>query len=340
MVGRNMKTILSVLLLFGVAFGGAVFQNLRVVDSVNNYVHTTKNDGMVAIDVKIRDTVRVRDTVRTYSNIRILDSLTGTYKGLRFNADAPQVCAQDYLQAIGEGDVSGHAPFTKMGFNSDIDDNEEDIWEVGGSYVFPTTKQQMNVISTSAQDSNVSAATGIKQILIAYLDSSYNEKYDTVSMNGRVVQATAATDIWRINYVEAYSTGTGLAAAGTIDVRSTGGTTPIYARISIGYTKSRQAIYTVPTGKSLFIYEIHLSALSTGTNGTRFITRAKYSQLRCASTSFFLPYSEAGVENGSIDLSIHLPTRLPAGTDLKVSGIGTSSSANQNCMVVLRGWLE
>lgn len=289
---------------------------------------------------KMATSIRTTDSsMKTTGNIKIFDSLTGTYKGLIFNAGSPQVCSQDYLMALGEGDIAGHTQMIKIGSNPDIDATDEDIWELGGTYVWPVAKQQMEVISTSAQDSNISAATGIKRIIIWYLDSTFTEKIDTVNMNGTVAVTTNATDIYRINFVEAYTTGTGLAAAGNIDIRNTDHTT-IYARISTGYTRSRQWIYTVPKDKTLYIYSVDLSAICAGTNGCRFTTRSRYSSLGNSLRSFFLPNSELGVQNGAFSIELKIPTKFISGVDLKMSAIGTSASANIVATCAVRGWLE
>lgn len=274
---------------------------------------------------------------------KIYDTVTATYKGLQFNAESPQVCAQDYLLAMAEGDIAGHTPVLKLGVNNDIDNVQEELWEVGGSYVFPASAAGLEVVSTSAEDDIDKGAgvegTGIHKIRIYYLDSSFVEKSEEVTLNGTGVVATTALDIYRVQYVEATVVGSSGAAVGDIDIRNLADT-PIYARISAGYTKSRQLIYTVPASKTLYVVQMSFGAISTGTNGCRFILRGTYSDLASASRTFFLPHVEASVENGSFELNLKMPEKFPAGTDIKVSAIGTGASANIIATVGMRGWLE
>ncbi len=57
---------------------------------------------------------------------------------------------RDYLVAIAEGEVSGHTPWSKMGWNPAITTTFEDLWSYGGSYVFPTAAMTIEVASDSA----------------------------------------------------------------------------------------------------------------------------------------------------------------------------------------------
>lgn len=57
------------------------------------------------------------------------------------------VMAQDYLDAIAEGDISGHSRFRKMGYSTTIGAGSYDLWEVTtpAAYVFPTAAMQMQI---------------------------------------------------------------------------------------------------------------------------------------------------------------------------------------------------
>lgn len=79
--------------------------------------------------------------------IKFLDS-TGAVQAFKWNTDAPQVCSQPYLQALAEGDISGHAVWSKIGYNGAlVASTEADLWSATGSYVFPTSAQAMEIVS-------------------------------------------------------------------------------------------------------------------------------------------------------------------------------------------------
>lgn len=60
--------------------------------------------------------------------------------------------SKDYGFDIAQRNLVDHLPFSKLGFNPDVDDDEEDLWSVGGKYVWPVAEQRMEVVSTSGDD--------------------------------------------------------------------------------------------------------------------------------------------------------------------------------------------
>ena len=85
------------------------------------------------------------------NNVLLVDNLGLPY-GVKQVDGKPRVSSMPYLYDIAEGNVSGHVPWSKIGFNGDIGVVEEDLWTVGGSFVPPTSAQQMEVVSGSSQD--------------------------------------------------------------------------------------------------------------------------------------------------------------------------------------------
>ena len=71
-----------------------------------------------------------------------------------------RVSAMPYLYDIAEGNVSGHTPWSKIGFNPSITTTEEDIWSAGGSYVFPTGATAMAVIGGATDDGSPAIFSG------------------------------------------------------------------------------------------------------------------------------------------------------------------------------------
>lgn len=228
--------------------------------------------------------------------------------------------------------------FFKTGFNDDIDAAEEDLWAVGGSYVFPAANQQMEVVSSSANDA--AEGTGAQTVKVWYLTSALVEKSETVILNGVTPVLTVATDIYRINAFRVVSAGTGGKAAGNIDIRNIANT-PIYSRIPAGYNRARNSIYTVPVGKTLCVNQFMFSAgSSAGGVYCRFTLRATYDDKIGTALTLFYPFYEIGLEDGAFESCINLPVRFPAGTDIKISVIGDANNSNAVCTGSYRGWLE
>jgi hypothetical protein len=81
-----------------------------------------------------------------------------------------------YLQ-VSRGLVAGHKRVFKFGYNGDIDDSEETIWDVGGLYAYPASAVTMTATSSSgATDEDV-------EVTIQGVDASYNELSETVTLD-------------------------------------------------------------------------------------------------------------------------------------------------------------
>jgi hypothetical protein len=183
------------------------------------------------------------------AGVKVFDTLTSTYKGLQFNAESPQVCAQSYLHAVSEGDITGHTPFAKLGYNPDVGPTEEDIITQGGVYPWIAAGGiALEVVSSSANDTL--AGTGVQKVRITYLDTDYSQQTQTINLNGVTPVALADTTILRVNSIRATQVGTGGVAAGDIIVRNVGGVV-VYRQISTGFTRGRGLTYNVPLGKTL-----------------------------------------------------------------------------------------
>ena len=65
------------------------------------------------------------------------------------NAGAPQICAQDYLQALAEGDITGHTPFSKIGYTPTMTTAISDIWSGAGAYSFPAAAGQWQLVTVT-----------------------------------------------------------------------------------------------------------------------------------------------------------------------------------------------
>lgn len=72
--------------------------------------------------------------------------------GVKHVNNKPRVSVMPYLYDIAEGNVSGHANWSKIGYNPVVADTAgEDLWSNSGLYIFPTLADlQMEVLSSLA----------------------------------------------------------------------------------------------------------------------------------------------------------------------------------------------
>lgn len=214
-----------------------------------------------------------------------------------------------------------------------------DIW--GGpttTYVFPPAGGiQMSLVSTSANDTL--AGTGAQKAHIHYLDNLYVPHEEIISLNGTTPVNTVATNILRINAMHVSQVGTGGVSAGNISITSVGGATT-YGFIQANYNTARQAIYTVPAGKTGYIS--HWQASSGTASGSHFTefslqTTSHYGVIW---TGVFLVSDSIGTLNNGAVMTFPTPIEVPATADVKVNAISDSGAANAICNCVVMGWYE
>ena len=196
----------------------------------------------------------------------------------------------------------------------------------------------MEVVSTSTDDDGNPVGTGARTVELIYLTNTFVEKTEIITLNGVTPVLTVATDIFRVNTFRVKTTGTGLANAGDIDIRNIADT-PIYSRIATGINRAVNCIFTVPKGKSLYIYNVLFSAGSNvAGRPVRFITRANYDNVAMAKLGFFMPYTNIIITDGTCDVPIESPTVFPEGVDIKINAISPDGASYG--AVTIRGWIE
>jgi hypothetical protein len=286
-------------------------------------------------------TIKTTDTADGHIQHVILDGPTGTEN--KFSDNKLRVSSMPYLYDIAEGNVSGHAEFERLGYNADIDISLEDVWSAGGVYVFPEAAQQMELVSSSAEDDpdkgSAVAGTGIHTVTLYYLDDTYAAKTEDINLNGTGVVTTTAVNILRVNSLKAKVVGSTGAAVGTITIRNLADT-PIYSQIDPGNTRSRSSIYTVPLGKTLYITSMVGGCGAAAASTTVITLRAKYDHEAGAIRTFFMPHAElqAGSGSGAFYRPFEIPIKIPATVDVKCSA--TTTANNTIVTVGLRGWIE
>lgn len=180
------------------------------------------------------------------------------------SAASPLPVSGDLVNRIAmvAGDYSGYAAVQKFGINADVDSAAaEDIWSAGGTYNWLTSATLVEAVSDSANDT--SAGTGARTIQIWGLDASYAEQTETITLNGTTAVDSASTYI-RVFRAKVLTAGSGGTAAGTITIRVDGAGSTV-AEIPVGYNQTEMAVYTVPAGKTAYIFKVYGSATGAAT---------------------------------------------------------------------------
>lgn len=267
------------------------------------------------------------------------DRLTGAERNILSSEQALHVTDRNSLGIIGN---LNHGPTDRQlvqvfGRNLVVNNTLEDAWDGPTSlYVFPTTPIQMRVVSSSVNDTL--AGTGTQKLEIHYLDTDYLEQTEIVNMNGTTPVNTVATNILRINRVHTKQIGTNGTPVGNISVTNTAGTVT-YGYLTAGLNIARQAIYTVPAGKTLYVTKWQASSGSTGNHFCQTVLRAT-SEYGVRLPGVFLVQDEVGTQNGAIEIDYAIPLVMPEKTDIRISNVSDAVNANVIALGAFFGYVE
>ena len=167
----------------------------------------------------------------------------------------------DFFLAVAKGDFTGYSNVSKFGYNPSVPSIAyESIWEGSNAYPWQTVADQLEVLSSSANDT--SAGTGARTVELQGLDSSWNLLTETVIMNGTTAVTTTASFL-RIFRARVVTAGTSLRNEGDITIRDQD-TSTTRALITNGPTSSfgqtLMAVYTIPAGKTGYVVNINFSS--------------------------------------------------------------------------------
>lgn len=164
----------------------------------------------------------------------------------------------DYALDVSAGNISNQEAIFILGENPDVDSAaEEDIWGQGGTKVWLTSAETMDLVSTSANDTAL--GTGARVIQVTGVDGSFNEVVELVPLNG-VTPVTTTNSFLAINKMIAVTSGSTLSNEGII--RATQSTSlNIEDYIGIGLSISMSAHYVVPLGKSMYMNRAELNSV-------------------------------------------------------------------------------
>lgn len=224
-----------------------------------------------------------------------------------------------------------------FGRNGNVDNARLALWEgPTANYVPPVAAIQMKVTSTSAEDN--SAGTGIQQLHIHYLDDTYTERAETVTLSGTTAVTTTAANILRVNSIHAWAVGSNGSAVGTISLTNLAGTVT-YNLISPNRNTSRTGFYTVPAGHNLYISHWQSSSGSTGGHFSQMSLRAT-SHLGVLLPGVFTVIDEVGSQNSGVSVNFSTPIKIPATADVKISVVSDAVDANVIALGAFMGWVE
>lgn len=169
-----------------------------------------------------------------------------------------RINTKDFMLEVAKGNVSRHSVVNKFGGNpSSTDDTEEDVWDGGGTYSFPTSATITHI--RSAVDS---ATTRGVTLQVQGLDTNWDLVVQTKATDGttsttEVALDTALRRIFRIKVLDAdvmdedlWCGATGMAAA------------TANAIVQAGNNQTLMALYCVPAGYKAYMTSLFVSVFN------------------------------------------------------------------------------
>lgn len=246
----------------------------------------------------------------------------------------------DYLDAIGQGKIPGHEPFTGYGYRSACSAvaSGDDVWQ-GVSATCPIPDQLVGEQFTLASDSLLDAVggTGVTSVDVHGLDIAGNPQREVVQLNGTTPVSTVRTD-WRFcQAIHGETWGALGYAAGTISLYRAGDATRVYNVITTGGSASLNAARMVPAGR-----KFHLKTRTVGVSGSkaiRLVPRATANFDGDLTNDWrFLFRQPYALQDLTFQEVLPVPEEYPALCIIKCTGF--SAQAGGNISFGYTGWIE
>jgi hypothetical protein len=234
--------------------------------------------------------------------------------GLGSNTTAPTSSFK--IVGAAAGSVVGDASIYKFGFNQEVQDSEETVWEVGGLYTYPTSAIPMTVTSSAAATDN-----GV-QITVQGLDANYDEQSVTVTLAGAGTFTTTETFL---RVFRAFVSGS-QEPTGSITI-SNGGTTYAYVNSD---NQTLMCLWTVPAGHTAYLKQTDVTVHTEQNN--------KFGTVRLVSrepNGVFRTQDAFTVANDFIARTYSTVLTFPEKTDLEFRAIASSANANLQVSAIM-----
>jgi len=225
---------------------------------------------------------------------------------------------KSWVQRVAEGEIEGYSYVNKFGQNDDLNSSTyEDIWDQGGTYVYPAdgTAPIVKLIGHDAADT--------EPIEVQGLDINGDAVTQTKTLTGTTA-VTLDTPLWRVFRLKNVGTSDLVDYVCAIDT----GDTQDYACINNGNNQTLMALYTIPAGKTGYLYKGTNNLSST----TRGVSASGRLWMRPFGMVFQLKKTFGLDSNGSSFLQIvnAIPGAIPAKTDIRISAIARANGVTLN----------
>ena len=193
----------------------------------------------------------------------LYNKLTSPLNGLvAENYDATIVRPTDYKGEVASGKRQGRSLWNKFGYNNSVPIGTEVLASFGGTFTPLTTATTLNIVSTSALDTD--GGTGCNTIVIYGIDENRDEKIELVTLNGTTPIVTASNWLG-INRVVMFLCGSTTVNQGDINITATTGGAFMAQMPALGGV-TQQCIFHIPRNYSFNAEYLFINVLNRGKN--------------------------------------------------------------------------
>lgn len=235
----------------------------------------------------------------------------------------------EFLIGVSKGNVAGQSFLSIAGCNTDIDiiSGEEDLWEEGGTLVYLSSAETMDVVSTSLDDDV--GGTGATGVFISGNLGGVSVS-EVVALDGTTPVTTTQTfDV--VNFMFLTSSGSGLTNAGDITATASTALT-VQCKMQAGIGITQHGFYRVPTGRNAVIQLVEMNATKTGGGASPILDYKLYARFSPTSPWIVLLERKLDVNvQDSLIIPFPLGGVLSAGADIRLAA--STDQNNTECLL-------
>ena len=253
----------------------------------------------------------------------------------RLRLDPALALANSNPFLIARGLVTGISQVNKFGANPSVAVNTtEDVWDGGGTYVFPTTAD-ITHIRQAVDQATLRGAT----INVQGLDTDWALVVQDVVLDATnsTTPVALTTPLKRAFRMKVHAN---VVATQNIELRNVGGGTT-YALIRAGFNQTLMAIYTIPAGKTAYMTQYYADNTPTATRHPDSVKINLWMADRAAGYEFQIKHQRGiPLQGDGFNHPFMPPMKITEKTDIKITasivgGVGEDGNPHAGFDLIL-----
>lgn len=244
-----------------------------------------------------------------------------------FNASA---LTGDFFVDVSKGLIAGHRAIIVNGsVILPVKDVVNDVWEQGGTLVYLSVAETMNIVSSDANDTLT--GSGARTVRLIGLGDGNIEITEDVNMRGLTNVLTVNSYLYPPLLQVLTAGGVARVNIGSITATSSGSAT-VQSKIAIGASISKNSHFTVPKGQSFLIIKVDVNATKTSAGLLPNITLVGLTRLAGQNPDAAWVSNRIRKMDTSVldQLFVDQPVNniLPEGTEFRVTAVSSENNTD------------